>query len=776
MRWQQKYFGVYTAYIINYDAAVIRLKKVRKKSNKLVVFLDEQKNRPESRKLDLDSLLIMPVQRIPRYVLLLKDLLKNTDDTHRDWPHLQRAVERMQETAEDINEKKRDAENLNQLLKIAAHLPEELRAALVRKHRVFVKECKGVQVQRESGGAPISSRLFLFNDLLLLTARSKRSGPPAQFRLEHLVVRDVDATTWGLALKPGAAPQPIELDALPGLGAAVPISASGSTASALLSASDLPLRIVTTPEEKTAWVTEMNAAIDSLLTAHIACKPAERLGKAPQPRAGAVSWVDDAANRLYMHGGADAGVVLADLAALDLKTNQWSLEQPAVAGAEPAPPRAFHAAVALADGGALLFGGQDKAGAPLADLYRYDKKQLRKLEPGGELPSGRFGHALVLDAGTNTALCFGGCSSDGPLNDVYSYDIAKNKWALRAAKGEPPAARQDACVALIGNVLVVAGGCVRKVETAGEAAPPRYFSGAEVHTLDLGSGSWSVQKPAGAAPPAKLLGVGLMLDDELVALGEDERGARLLYRLSNRTGEWLWERNIINGAVPAAARSAFAMALHAPSKTVHVFGGLNGKIYSGDMFRLQLARIDPLQLAREADAAAGSPVAAAAAPRLQNSTTTATLGGNAAAPAEVPQPPQPQQGKVTVTISPSNNTVIPSPSPSNSNSNSNSGSGVSMPRLLETSAENVAGPVLRRDTTRMGPPSPLKVPPGSDSRLGRDPTVAGSLSANSSTNVSPLAVSPKVSPSQSAALLSGGAAAKELASTPLVPSSSSGSF
>jgi hypothetical protein len=64
----QKYLSVYPTYVINYDSALIRLKKLRKKSSKLVAFLEEQKNRPESRKLDLDSLLIMPVQRVPRYV------------------------------------------------------------------------------------------------------------------------------------------------------------------------------------------------------------------------------------------------------------------------------------------------------------------------------------------------------------------------------------------------------------------------------------------------------------------------------------------------------------------------------------------------------------------------------------------------------------------------------------------------------------------------------------------------------------------------------------
>jgi hypothetical protein len=40
---------------------------------------------------DLASILIMPVQRIPRYELLLRELIKCTNEMHVDWANLQKA-------------------------------------------------------------------------------------------------------------------------------------------------------------------------------------------------------------------------------------------------------------------------------------------------------------------------------------------------------------------------------------------------------------------------------------------------------------------------------------------------------------------------------------------------------------------------------------------------------------------------------------------------------------------------------------------------------------
>jgi hypothetical protein len=42
--------------------------------------------------LDLRSYLIQPVQRVPRYKLLLTELLKHTRDTHPDWSNLSAAL------------------------------------------------------------------------------------------------------------------------------------------------------------------------------------------------------------------------------------------------------------------------------------------------------------------------------------------------------------------------------------------------------------------------------------------------------------------------------------------------------------------------------------------------------------------------------------------------------------------------------------------------------------------------------------------------------------
>jgi hypothetical protein len=41
--------------------------------------------------------LIVPVQRIPRYVLLLEDMVKNTWENHKDLPNLQLALEKLKQ-------------------------------------------------------------------------------------------------------------------------------------------------------------------------------------------------------------------------------------------------------------------------------------------------------------------------------------------------------------------------------------------------------------------------------------------------------------------------------------------------------------------------------------------------------------------------------------------------------------------------------------------------------------------------------------------------------
>lgn len=60
----------------------------------------------------LNSLLIQPVQRIPRYVLLLNELEKNTHPSHPDYSCIQDAALELKKTADFINESKKQSEGV----------------------------------------------------------------------------------------------------------------------------------------------------------------------------------------------------------------------------------------------------------------------------------------------------------------------------------------------------------------------------------------------------------------------------------------------------------------------------------------------------------------------------------------------------------------------------------------------------------------------------------------------------------------------------------------
>ena len=81
----------------------------------------------------LESLLIMPIQRIPRYTLLLENLVKGkltaptqthshsiaaTNSFHVDFPKLEKALEMLHELADTMNEGKRAVDSFDKVLAI----------------------------------------------------------------------------------------------------------------------------------------------------------------------------------------------------------------------------------------------------------------------------------------------------------------------------------------------------------------------------------------------------------------------------------------------------------------------------------------------------------------------------------------------------------------------------------------------------------------------------------------------------------------------------------
>lgn len=100
------FFKSYTEYGKSYSKGIALLAELRTKRSELRKFLEQTAARLETvLKLDLlDSLLIMPIQRLPRYTLLLQDLLDNTESSDPDRPLLQKAMEMSRDIAQRVNQ------------------------------------------------------------------------------------------------------------------------------------------------------------------------------------------------------------------------------------------------------------------------------------------------------------------------------------------------------------------------------------------------------------------------------------------------------------------------------------------------------------------------------------------------------------------------------------------------------------------------------------------------------------------------------------------------
>lgn len=62
------------------------------------------------------------MQRIPRYILLVSDLVKHTEGTHEDYDDLVAALDKLKQVADSINESKRRVENEQKVLEIQSQM------------------------------------------------------------------------------------------------------------------------------------------------------------------------------------------------------------------------------------------------------------------------------------------------------------------------------------------------------------------------------------------------------------------------------------------------------------------------------------------------------------------------------------------------------------------------------------------------------------------------------------------------------------------------------
>eukprot|EP00300_Choanocystis_sp_HF-7_P004798 c13715_g1_i2.p1 GENE.c13715_g1_i2~~c13715_g1_i2.p1 ORF type:complete len:1241 (+),score=243.38 c13715_g1_i2:86-3808(+) len=150
----------YTHYLNNYQAGTQLLYQLLETNPDFNRFVTAQSADPRMRNLQLVDLLVKPFQRLTKYGLLLRELVKYTDTTSPESASLKAAMGAIESVTREMNEQRREVENRTKLEQINALVQSTIPDFLTVEGRHFV--CSGTFRQARKR-RPVD--LYLFSDL-----------------------------------------------------------------------------------------------------------------------------------------------------------------------------------------------------------------------------------------------------------------------------------------------------------------------------------------------------------------------------------------------------------------------------------------------------------------------------------------------------------------------------------------------------------------------------------------------------------------------------------
>jgi len=164
------HLSCYSQYVNNFDVAIATLNEEKKINPTFTQFCTRVEASSEFNYQDLESFLIHPVQQLPRYILLLNDLLRATTNDHPDHGTLVEATEKIRKLAATVNQKKKEAEDAAAVISVLQKITRKRPSDLVQHDRKFIKE--GALTFGENGHFKYKEGyVFLFSDLIVFTSR-----------------------------------------------------------------------------------------------------------------------------------------------------------------------------------------------------------------------------------------------------------------------------------------------------------------------------------------------------------------------------------------------------------------------------------------------------------------------------------------------------------------------------------------------------------------------------------------------------------------------------
>ena len=179
MHWAP-FFKIYTDFVNKYEESVQTLQRCMSRKASFAKFLERAYCDAESQGLSLESFLVKPIQRIPRYRLLLADICKHTPTSYRDYQSLKDSLEKVGEIADFINQKKRESDEFQLVLRLRKRFPNL--KFLIQPHRKLQKlDTLQVSVERNLTripglSQPSSSFLPTFFDPTTKELKGKKSS------------------------------------------------------------------------------------------------------------------------------------------------------------------------------------------------------------------------------------------------------------------------------------------------------------------------------------------------------------------------------------------------------------------------------------------------------------------------------------------------------------------------------------------------------------------------------------------------------------------------
>jgi len=153
---------LYAVYAVGQDSALASAEELIKKKD-IAAHFQKCESNPLCKGNTVNSFLIKPIQRLCKYPLLLRELVKHTLKDHPDYEPLQKAYENMGKVVDYVNETKRNEEKNQRSIAIAQKFQI---TELFSQGRSLYKE--GKVYEWEEKGGKVERYLFLFDDLIIM--------------------------------------------------------------------------------------------------------------------------------------------------------------------------------------------------------------------------------------------------------------------------------------------------------------------------------------------------------------------------------------------------------------------------------------------------------------------------------------------------------------------------------------------------------------------------------------------------------------------------------